>query len=936
MIIAVGLILLASAGTVFPFSHLNVCKGYGDWNAYAHFHTGIDFQCGVMEVAQNPYGDVRADAYVLKSELDVDTGHWTVFLVTDLGAIEGWGYEHLIEDYSFQYALGHSYSDDVGRCGITIDVGRHLHMIWMHLLDWTLTPPGWEVPQPGYTNPFSPELLVPPTGYDLTIFDRIDVAEDITSGEITERGMWFSKDGIERPVDFPGCSLNNYDSLLAFQNRVWGRVDVVAKPLSAFEGVPENDSCGVRAISHEISWESAYSVGELQEIPAYGPRTLFSMTGELPDGIVNNPDEFEYVFFGGLDEAPFYEDHFKNNYILTNCGLETVSDNCLSNVWTDEYDPSEGYQEGKYCLGTWDTRLWNPALDDPPSNLEAYTNAQALFPDGRYAFEVTATSQGSLDEATAYLPTTDLSNPSDDNALGIVVDNFRPVVRAVRVYSTTPVFELRYSADWMDSGSEGSWVRTLDTDGFHYIPISTGSLPETNDLWIAIGYSEPMIGTQTEDLWLSGEVPGITPWLGYFRAQAPTEEIWPDDLLGALEDQEMLGGYFWRLYRFSGTLPQEYVGRLSLHIAHGSAIGDGLMDLAGWHIDGNPATVNPPRDVETGEWSETGYERDNDASYQWGTLHWYGPTTPAPLYNDAVGYYEGTEYAMVDFDDLIEQECFYWFFLGDCPYYCGFWFWPECPNLESAHEFYVRAYRPDGSFTQFIIPTTYDYWFPGSYPCSFRWATDNVSLIAESGNRLWLSWIDSVEEIYPPSQTLHKYRYTSTAWLACINVKTGEFDYYNSETSGTTQSQWDLCSVSLQYAIEGDGAHVMTTTWSGSEHSHQYYDVFPNLVASEGESLLLDSAVAVTDFEGIGVTTQPGLRLISNPVSGCICLAVTGEGESYSVTLYDLAGRLCDTVSGTASNGQILSIGNRLAPGVYFLRIRIGAVEETRSVAIID
>ena len=44
-------LLLACTGYQFPFTHHNVCRGYGDWNAWVEFHTGIDFRCDSAEWA---------------------------------------------------------------------------------------------------------------------------------------------------------------------------------------------------------------------------------------------------------------------------------------------------------------------------------------------------------------------------------------------------------------------------------------------------------------------------------------------------------------------------------------------------------------------------------------------------------------------------------------------------------------------------------------------------------------------------------------------------------------------------------------------------------------------------------------------------------------------------------------------------------------------
>ena len=103
----------------------------------------------------------------------------------------------------------------------------------------------------------------------------------------------------------------------------------------------------------------------------------------------------------------------------------------------------------EFCRGAWDTLLglYSKFQEAPYSEL-------AMFPDGRYAFRVNALSQGSafLSEeyqqwATRDLPSEDPLDPNAD-VVGIVVDNFKPFVKTVIVFSIEPKFKQYYAAKW--------------------------------------------------------------------------------------------------------------------------------------------------------------------------------------------------------------------------------------------------------------------------------------------------------------------------------------------------------------------------------------------------------------------------------------------------------------------------------------------------------
>ena len=260
------LLLLACLGDQyqFPFTHINVCRGYGDWDGIVEFHTGLDFRCSEDEWAFNPY---PVPAYVLRSQsvqIGPDLFEWVVFMVTDLGDSTGWAYEHMREQdpgISGEYGpdtpdSSASFVETVGRCQ-EHDLGRHLHMCWMDLCNWEPPPPGHVNPQPGYFNLF--DLLPVPPGYDTALFDSVHTYLLYTPDSILEvlgRGMLFTLEGKDVPSQFPGGA----DSLTPFQERVWGAVDAIVKPISAYQGLASNDSCGIRRVAFQLFRQNHYPV----------------------------------------------------------------------------------------------------------------------------------------------------------------------------------------------------------------------------------------------------------------------------------------------------------------------------------------------------------------------------------------------------------------------------------------------------------------------------------------------------------------------------------------------------------------------------------------------------------------------------------------------------------------------------------------------------
>jgi hypothetical protein len=443
-------------------------------------------------------------------------------------------------------------------------------MTWMDVCNWRFI-----MPQPGFFNPF--DSLPVPAGYDEAMFDVVTMPKSLALAD-SIRGIWFTPDEFEDPF--------GYESLLVLQNGVWGPVDVVVKAISAYGGNPANDSCGVRSIASRLYRRDSHTQ-DLIPIGEYEERSLFDMTKYLPDGCAGCPPEFEYVFFGGSLET-----HYDNNYTITNCGCDSVSDSCLANVWTSGYDRQADWLDGLYCRGAWDTRLWNPSIPDSPSDHMALDNSQALFPDGEYVFEVTVESQGSRDQATAFLPTSDISNPALLNASSVVVDNYAPYVASAVAYMPSDSAEALYLGGWSTFwNGDRLYSRTC----FGY--------PLNGAFRLAVQYSEPIV-PQKNDVMVAIVCGSDTVW----SSKSPSANWFiPTDWDPCLGSYPTDGTGFWQCYRMRNPVLflLGYYGRIVLGFGEldGPTGPDGPFDLAGNRLDADPDT-DALRDPSTGAGSE--------------------------------------------------------------------------------------------------------------------------------------------------------------------------------------------------------------------------------------------------------------------------------------------------------------------------------------------
>jgi hypothetical protein len=259
--------LIALIGSIqFPFDYQNVCKGYGDYNAGAGFHQGMDFQSPDPDsLAYSPYPGSSNTAVSIFCHEDPTRNDWVVLLARGVTDTTGWSYHHM-EDTTqngTQYLDGTWFDETIGKIAPYPDLGSHLHVGWLDKANLI----GGTFYQPGYFNPFD-SLQTPPGYNDAPILTEL---HEIPS--LVGPGLMVYED-----YSLP----QTYSDASVLQGVVYGIVDFAVSPASAFNGDPASDSCGVRRLSHRLLQQDPYT-GSYEALSEYSWRTLFDMSGYFPD-----------------------------------------------------------------------------------------------------------------------------------------------------------------------------------------------------------------------------------------------------------------------------------------------------------------------------------------------------------------------------------------------------------------------------------------------------------------------------------------------------------------------------------------------------------------------------------------------------------------------------------------------------------------------------
>ena len=954
---------------VWPFADgviRSVDIGYGDWATSSEGpHPGIDFGADDDDCIRNP---LSTGAYII--------GQWpslayqypgiegSLVFAPNLPGTSNWGwqYDHIKrEELNWDqftpgtyYSYGHVFDLQTNPDHL---IFQHLHVYWMWVWktyaftgsgEWvpgSMYPGSSTTPKRGYINPFEYLPAEDLQGYDYVRFGRVFV-------DHSQKGIWFSPDGAEMPGDF---------SLVVtpaeFQDEIFGVVDFAAAPYSAFDDDPNMDNCGVYSVGHKLAWMNPYtgkidpvyydntslfeSVLEVESRDYY--RTLVEMSGDLPyEPDLTNPadtDEYRAVFLDGElvgdpgCDGRIDERWFNSAYILSNCGNLDVGPDGWENIpLFNNAICQHFWSSNVMCVGGWDTRLRRGDRGGNEGNEQAPVSQYALFPDGKYMVDVTASSQGTafLDPSyqssrSKYLPSQNVDDPNSDPD-PVVVDNHIPYVDSIIVYSTTQLSFPRvvpiYTAGWKEN-TEADTAQLI-SQAHGYLPIND----YTANLWIAIRYSEPM-NAEPGDVWITGENRGINIWNscqnGIFRPE-PVISNWPEEF-GQLETGRLADGV-WHLYKYKGSVPSEYKGRLTIHIS--------ASDYGGNSVDSDPSTIATPRDAD-GAWNGLQlFDEEPDASYTWGACCWRAVAD----YENETGYYAAmvgyTEVNRVTFTEMGHYFNLYPinnFYTVNIPYNNG------CYAIWIGGYLSAGIYRTgerligvvdgegdiigsmEGPDAAYDVYFEMDTWLKPGYEGNVEW----------ENNHLWYReravWNFPVPQNQLSNETWYVINGHTGADYA-ISAKTiiGE---YSEAWYDTEQYYYVNCNnPEPTFTVNGCSTPVY---YIERNNPVPYYmeDIFIQAPANDRTVFLQPQDIELTELSTFQYTFNLEF-VFPNPVASfaTISYSLADAGE-YTLTVYDLSGRKISTLvegnvlSGNHSYGWDTSddSGNMIPNGIYYVKL---------------
>lgn len=493
-------------------------------------------------------------------------------------------------------------------------------------------------------------------------------------------------------------------------------------------------------------------------------------------------------------------------------------------------------------------------------------------------------------------------------------------------------------------------LRSIDYAETRYLlEEELGYLDESN-MGVAVLYSEPMMETNaqgqdiTDHVWLTAEVGPKEVWnsikygdftpmpSGYWPSELDIPE--PDWSASRLEQSE---GY-WRVYEYTGPLPTDFVGRLTLNL--GSKIYndcDGPLDLAGNPLDGNPETVSAKR-LGYGPWmwhtddTVPGYEPKIDSNYSWGVPHWI--RQPNPRFVN--GYVEDDLIAEVDLRELgfypVQHE---YEFFGDCPFWCGFW---QYNDRTGALHCDVQVVNHDGSVQNFpfILPYPvgkehhFDLW-----PCWHYHNSWSLMNLSPDGRYCWFSGTD-----YSDGDPWN----VSTAHIYVIDCETG-WSYSQPVCTGFTNA-WEgsldrhMLWASWITILDVDAAgyawikYQYHTTWDPLNPTIEYALLPPP--TADGFPGSADTGVSEAAHGDDMSMTE--IRILSNPTDSSIEIVLPEmEASSVDIKVFDITGRivLMDSDVQTSSESMFSIDSSLIPPGVYYVAIEGDSISEMMTVTVL-
>lgn len=979
-----------------------VQAGYGDWCPIDPGvgdpegpHPGIDIGCDANEA---PYTPIEGDP-VYSLGIYPETGSpyqyngYQVAFSDYLydGCNWGWGYGHLAMEDPLPFCYGREFPDDLPLdCGIFPQAYTHVHVSWVESLD-QLHGQQQQHPEPPYIGYFNPFNYFPDE--DLVNYDKVAFgAVPYEAGVSHADGVWFSPDGTESESQFnlSGMSASEY------QDIVFGQVDASVRPYSAFGGLLWNEECGINTLGYRVLWENPYK-HKYDEVSEYfqTQRHVVEMADtELEYG---DSPEFRALFLDGNTLSGGDEEWWNlcTAYILTNTGNEELGRNVnpgWENIWTPEYNREDDWGDQEFCRGAWDTRL-----GFTQEYHEAPISALSAFPDGRYAFEVKALSQGTAflrdpqqRWSSRILPANDISNP-DAGIKGVIVDNHRPYVDSVIVYSRKPDYSVYYAGGWtyIDPQEDLEFNSTIEG----YLPIGHAVADGNSDLWVAVRYSEPMT-VDNNDIWITAEMEGEVTWDSREHGKFKAESIdsWPSEH-GELDQGRMAGGV-WYLYRYArpNIVIEEYSGRLSLHIDHSTST---PVDLAGNALDGNPATSALAR-VQSGFWDPLGGYEEEDDCYTWGEPTWGTETIDGHLcfvayVGDQCVFAVRTEVVFPEWDIASMETTIHgesnssfpgfgeaspnmpvnihdweWeYFTEPCPYHCGCWVSQQKQVLLGTTWcitwWKIAVLRPD-----YEDPVVCTYWLTEGQPLNYSGGPPEYWPYYVDSS--WWNWMSPLEEEWDSryfwlrrrvGSGLHPSpaRFSREHWI-CIDALTGE------KMHSCCLTQLGLSESSEFWWTEPTPPDLLEFYYINCNNQDPVYTeqgdwIVPVWYVEFMEEELVYMGDAVFSPPGQGTRSHvPGSMVqridaieetvlpehapyitVASPSSEHVDVLVhNASGEEYTLLVYDSLGRIMQSDQGTiqSSFNSISIDAGELPSGLYFVTMSLAGEHYRQQCVVIN
>ncbi len=473
--------------------------------------------------------------------------------------------------------------------------------------------------------------------------------------------------------------------------------------------------------------------------------------------------------------------------------------------------------------------------------------------------------------------------------------------------------------------------RHLNSAGYGYLPIDA-----SDSYWLKmlVFYSEPTAIKNSsgvlleDDIWINGTVYNQTLWdsrnTGSFVRSSPSASASYVEYF-----QEELGSSFPAevtpenavLYSYVGNLPSTFSGTLQVRIGLSPAISTtGPRDLAGHLMDLNPATIAFTRQgYESWEnltqGSFAGYDLYEKKRLEWGIPFW-----------ERIGY---LLYAKVGMDTVAEvnlgsiglEEAN---FQGTCSPRYGAWMYID-EDGETGFDVPVVLY--DGSVLNHSFQTKYPVGSLSGDSFWFENITPNRT-ISSDGRYFWMTGSENNTSMQ-----------VSSAYAYCVDSESGSTQSYflcSGWCSGTkevnTQFSGSYARIKKIYKT-GDALVSYGYFTSSSPDPIIDYRVIrvSGLASNDDIEENIFGSVCTNNVNPILASSQ----LLNNPIDYSIELLV--PAGVWSVSVFDLTGRILINESGLASNFQNhLSFNTINIPsGIYLLKYTVDGEETVRSISIL-